>query len=1136
MPRATESAPDGLQRPLLRSPSSSISEEHEATTRGEFTLADQSVEVLSRYGSIQSQSSRGSSVGSPRGSMRSSGSGGSSSSIGPISTRSGGVTKKHEQALLPYSLMRERRALAAELRTVFATCAAAFAELPRVPGRGDAVSATDCRNAIAELCSPRSCRPGAFPFLNSKGKQVAVTLCLWGCVTCVNALLAVAVNAWPLFWIFEVYGTLLVILVCGLFLGSFVTDRSNSWLARACKWFFSMEDQKPESLPLYCDDPSMVAFGDRAMFLPHHEAARNETPIDTTTSVVTLHLFLSRCMVLCVPRTRDQQRKLLVGFGGEVDALGYPTIDAPFGYIRKAWCSLARAENKSQWNEGTVIDVSAFATAATRCSFCYTSTDVESIAAYIDTPDQMDFVEFVVLQLCLFMSASLGPEDDHDGLMDSLDTIQMELLDNEELDMRALVSCCTTEFEQELASLEGNDFSVAELCAIVFDRGLLPWLVPSQKDRDGGFMKVAIDEATSTWEATAREWKEAQEKVLTEYCIESFSSGASQPLGLGHVVDAAAQLYFDGQENMDAIAKVHAARACYEVVAGSLDVMANPNELLNLMYGHGTLLEDEKRNAMMILGAESFAELLLDLEQPASPNGIGDGMANAALDKVQRIKLNESATQETALLVDFGSWLQFALANNIPSSPTAEAFIFDVNMRKLQQQRLHKHSNIVAHGPGYATELFAVLFGWKGYRDEWKSADKRDHIGKRLASSFVLGTLLFMFTTMGPWYWTVFSWRITGTVPPYFAWSPLLLVLPACHFWAKAQSEASPDKAASRLRLISIATADGRSMTADGVWKLICRIGDETKLANTMGVFVVMVEVTSLLCFGVVLPQPPTPGSIPWGLAQVVPSYLQDNPNCTLAIGLWCLVYQCLFLVFGLAFGQEWTLKIEAQLGTLNRVVTCCPPIVDFNYPENIVAWCRLRDHTARHTGQSVDGKSNAETIAKVSVAWAVLSALASIVLTIKGAARTPYRLGCAWFGLIGGATAIIQLLCLVRCDRAVEAQAAMLESQLARIQQTLVMSDDKSTEHSTPDSALRTAVLLLQDDLGSYRNTPERRYYHLFGFPAAFVLKSVGGFVATQAGVYAWRYLNTLSIPQDGSGSTALEEECKVFMELPGC
>ena len=52
----------------------------------------------------------------------------------------------------------------------------------------------------------------------------------------------------------------------------------------------------------------------------------------------------------------------------------------------------------------------------------------------------------------------------------------------------------------------------------------------------------------------------------------------------------------------------------------------------------------------------------------------------------------------------------------------------------------------------------------------------------------------------------------------------------------------------------------------------------------------------------------------------------------------------------------------------------------------------------------------------------------------------------------------------------------------------------------------------------------------------ASIVLKSVGGFLATQVAVYAWNYLSTLSVQHDGSGSSGLEEECRIFMELEGC
>jgi hypothetical protein len=387
---------------------------------------------------------------------------------------------------------------------------------------------------------------------------------------------------------------------------------------------------------------------------------------------------------------------------------------------------------------------------------------------------------------------------------------------------------------------------------------------------------------------------------------------------------------------------------------------------------------------------------------------------------------------------------------------------------------------------------------------------------------------------MGPWYWTVFSWHLTGTVPLYFAFSPLLLVLPGCHFYAQDQSEATTDTAASRLRLISVTSPNGAKTTVDEVWDVVEQGGEFEP--GILYLFVLYTaEVASLVGFIVVV----MPGSS-LSLVQFTPSYIADNPHCTMAIGIWCWLYQCMFIICGSLFGKAWEQEVSGKLKVLRRVVTCCPPIIDFTCPENVVAWCRLRDQVALHAGQSVEGKSATVVVAKVSVAWAVLSALASIALTIKGAARTPYRIGCAWFGLIGGATAIVQLMCLTGCDREVAAQAAMLESQLRRVQQSLVMHDrldcDGDRERDASTQQLRTAASLLQADLNSYRSAPEHHYYHLFGFPATVVLKSLSGFVASQIAVYTWNYLQAVSISSDGSGSLGLLEGCQFFMELEGC
>ena len=41
--------------------------------------------------------------------------------------------------------------------------------------------------------------------------------------------------------------------------------------------------------------------------------------------------------------------------------------------------------------------------------------------------------------------------------------------------------------------------------------------------------------------------------------------------------------------------------------------------------------------------------------------------------------------------------------------------------------------------------------------------------------------------------------------------------------------------------------------------------------------------------------------------------------------------------------------------------------------------------------------------VAAVSVAWAAMAAIASVVLLFEQAALTPFRVACGWFGFVGG-------------------------------------------------------------------------------------------------------------------------------------
>ena len=867
-----------------------------------------------------------------------------------------------------------------------------------------------------------------------------------------------------------------------------------------------------------------MSFGEMAVFAPD-AVARGETPSYTASSVVTLPMFVSRCVTLFVPRTTVGDKQLRVHFGeqgiGAERRVMYSLEQPAVLTIREVWNHLSSLDD-----ERTTIPVSTFAIAATRCNFVYTAKDIECVAAYIGIPDDMTFSDFVVLRACLDMEVSLGDEGP------TLGSVAVDC-SSQTMSMHTLSELCASEFSKHT---DGNtqNLGLDQLCAIVFGPTLRPWLAPRQtlvshERAETGLMITDWEQKASEWEKVVDKWQDDNTKTIQEF-IGGSVKATGTPICEEHLFIVSMQLLFvSAFPSKDLISRAHTAQAYFEVVAGSVDRLANPHELLDLMYGRGTLLDDERKVALTMLGAAASGldvdldEAMQELDHHTLRTSRFD-LAAVALDKVQRIKSQRAASEEASAQVDFRTWFQFAIDNKIPllvAKKHLQLSTVQENVQQIRQMRLQQNQQMNDKlGTSWSTGFFLRLLGLHFGRIVWNKST--GSCPERACETFFWGIFGFLLTSAGPLYWACISWKVNGTLPLYFAVCPLMLILPACHFFAVGGTKQTEVASRARLSCITVPRGDleaasPQNMSVQEVYDTLVEGGSRTKEPACGEFLIIIAKITALAVFieGVPL----------FGFYLVVielpdtwPSYIENNPGGSTAITLWCAGAQFVFIVFAFVFGQKFQANATKTLAEVDRTVTCNPPIIDLKHPENVIAWCRLRDHAARSilhgTGPNQDDRVSFGTIADVaaiSVAWATMAAVASVVLMFEKASLTPLRTCCGWFGFAGGLIALVQMASLASADGAVARQAQMLEDQLERISQQAVMAEKNQTTDISGlgvDTMLRSAASVIRAELATYRQTPERRFYYLFGFPVMSVLKSVGTLVVAQGATYGWNSL----------------------------
>ena len=199
-------------------------------------------------------------------------------------------------------------------------------------------------------------------------------------------------------------------------------------------------------------------------------------------------------------------------------------------------------------------------------------------------------------------------------------------------------------------------------------------------------------------------------------------------------------------------------------VAGGIDGLADAGELLDLMYGAGALMGDERKQAFRLLGVGhlgmqvEFQTTLREVEHFARVGKTDESAESLAKAELIRQKLNDPNMQNA---VTFAQWVGFAVDNNISSKDKAKPLISKENVHELERARAGKGGTdaelvwkwfaIIVVGLGMPRSL------WSDRQDKTKVVGP--FLGCMMAYAFY-GSVFY-----APFYWAVLSWKLNGTVP-----------------------------------------------------------------------------------------------------------------------------------------------------------------------------------------------------------------------------------------------------------------------------------------------------------------------------------------------------------------------------------
>eukprot|EP01045_Picozoa_sp_COSAG04_P002307 COSAG04_NODE_83_length_27770_cov_5.100755_2_plen_1107_part_00 len=844
-------------------------------------------------------------------------------------------------------------------------------------------------------------------------------------------------------------------------------------------------DAHAEEVPIYCDTPERLAFGTTCL-------GDENVPKLCEDELVTMPMFLTRCMSLCIPfeTAGEQQRFDLGGYS-------YPFCISFVANLRKIFELLQTGEHGEGIEPGLKsLSLSSFARLVGGCNFDYGAAEILQIAAALGIPDEMAFVDSLVLMVCLSFPVD-GRTTDSGGIF-SLDIWGHSVLLHA---MGMLVAACEVRVAAHPTELLGgalltNMFSSDFIQAVrpYGDRAKLNTIRLWYSDL------VGHDAGDVSWADTLCDRFKSiqQEKMRLPYLVDVVLEFFAAQQDVARRSHNQAQKHGNTSTKIKqkmVLPMVHAAKAHFEAAAGSLDAPADPNALLDLMYGQGALRDDERARARALLG------------------------------------IDEQGT------IHYHSWLLFAVRNEIQPSHEHAVLLLPEERADELPRRVVRNASFWSTAAVLVTGLGPAVLVWKNfwYREVKFERGCKKSLGAVLAVmlTIALSALCGMLISPAPWFWTYMGILGRTNVPPYVMCAPLPLLLAAIYFAAGAiGSTQSEPVAPTRAGLMQTSSGDSTSGTCGAMLWQLARAApsrfDATgyQVLFWLGVLLLTVGLDVGFVMSVLSP---------WGWVQHTPEYweVDRTPNPFLL----CVFAFFAFGVIGFGAGAfaisaAFYAQADSRMSAVDRLITSRSRPLDVRHPGNLVVWCRLRDCARQSIEGGFGGHVALSAVASVSVAWAAMGGLISMFWFYVQADWTPFRVVCAWYAIVGGAAAAMQVLALVLADGAVKRTQLMLEEQLEKVTRDADMARRDDGPRNVDVDTLQSAADGIRTELDVYRLAPERRFFSLFGMPVGRVFVSVSTLVLGQAAAYGWTALK--QAVDDGSRGDYVN--CTVIKEFREC
>ena len=823
----------------------------------------------------------------------------------------------------------------------------------------------DCRQALAELCSAPSDRSNAFPM--SAGKHTLLTAVFAAAIVAAVVASGEGGAWWGMLALDPVF---------------FKSTKSRTTVGIEENQGICGGRSPPNGpgLPLYCEDPGRVVFGDLATLVG---ALDGESNTCLEEDGVSLDMFLMRCISLCIPVSTAGHNTCFAAWSNTTG--GYPFSKSGLN-MRYLFEELA----SESYDTDPVVSLDRLAVKLAGCDYTYRPKDVSRIAVSLDLPQQLSLADLTVLILSLAYDPPISAKETA-RTIGPPSTLPTQYLKGGSLSRHvrhSLVQLCSDTYDRAAMMYRepGHGSGADAVTRTCLSASIKPWISPSRLgELTNGQKNSGWENATASFEKNLETWESSTSANIAKYVQNQPAEDSETPrtrarFARADTIDVVLQLYYSRLPNVNVgkktVAQIQAARAYFEAVAGNVDGLADAGELLDLMYGTGALMGDERKRAFRLLGVghmslqNDFQMLMREVEHFAQAGNQEECARSLAKAHGVQAKMNEPSFQHS---ITFTQWVAFAVDNAIPSKDIAKPLVSKENVEALERERAGKGAD--SETKALLRSFLIISMGLAVPRAMWNNReDKTKFVGPLLGCAVMF--IVYGSSFYAPFYWAIVSWKLQGTVPlctcpvdspqhvspavrceaasltkyvlcwADIALTPSVMMSIASFIMAKSDVEQEQVKrasTASRVRLSSVTVSDTLSGTSDDieasdVWALLVVALQKGQNKVPPGIVLLMAVLETSALFG--FPAFVTGGM---GVEAVTPAYMDANKGSFQGLGMWAVFVQTIGIVMGVVFGTMSAKALRAGLAAVNQLVSSKPPILSFRHAgESIISAPRV--------------------------------------------------------------------------------------------------------------------------------------------------------------------------------------------------